>query len=302
MAERMPVVSVIIPFFNRLAWLRESIQSVLGQTLDDFELILVDDGSLEDAAPVIPEDEQIRYVRQENRGPAAARNRGIDMAWGKYVAFLDSDDLFLPEKLARQVAYLEDHAQTAWCHTSYCTFSTGGEIEVVHSGRFGGQVYPGITLNCPIALPTVMVRKEALDGGLRFEESTRVGEDIILWSRLAQRHVLAGIDEVLAQVRLHGRNAGSDARSQIAARMSLVERVIQPDQALSPNVKRKLLSAQYGTIAERYLELGQAGISLRFMGRALTTSPTDPARYSQIARGVVRIALGQGQRKAKTGR
>ncbi|TFG55950.1 MAG: glycosyltransferase family 2 protein, partial [Deltaproteobacteria bacterium] len=96
-------VSVVIPFRGRIPWLREAVDSVLAQTFRDFELILVDDGSTENVSgePWV-RHESVHYFRQDPRGPGAARNQGLPLARGRYVAFLDSDDLFLPEKLEVQ--------------------------------------------------------------------------------------------------------------------------------------------------------------------------------------------------------
>lgn len=96
----MSTVSVIIPFYNRVKWLREAVHSVFVQTYQDFEVILVDDGSSESLDELAElKDERIRYVRQQNKGPSAARNAGLDLAHGRYIAFLDADDIFWPMKL-----------------------------------------------------------------------------------------------------------------------------------------------------------------------------------------------------------
>jgi len=110
MGEKKPTVSVIIPTYNRANWVARSIQSVLNQTFQDFEIIIVDDASADSTAEVINSfgDPRIRYIRHEqNRGGAAARNTGIRMARGKYIAFQDSDDEWLPEKLSKQIKVIE---------------------------------------------------------------------------------------------------------------------------------------------------------------------------------------------------
>ncbi|OQX54719.1 MAG: hypothetical protein B5M53_05570 [Candidatus Cloacimonas sp. 4484_209] len=111
MPEKSPTVSVIIPTYNRAHLIRRAIQSVLNQTYQDFEIIIVDDGSTDDTEEVVKsfKNERIRYIRQEkNEGAAAARNTGIKMAKGEYIAFQDSDDEWLPEKLEKQMKILEN--------------------------------------------------------------------------------------------------------------------------------------------------------------------------------------------------
>jgi glycosyltransferase involved in cell wall biosynthesis len=113
----MPKVSVIIPFQNRIPWLKEAVESVLAQTFQDFEIIIVDNASTD--AYEAPNDPRIQYIRQEDRGPAGGRNRGMDVARGDYIAFLDSDDLFMPAKLERQVAFMDSATRPTFAWT--CT-------------------------------------------------------------------------------------------------------------------------------------------------------------------------------------
>ncbi len=104
----MPKVSVIIPTFNCAVYLPQAIESVLGQTWQDFELIVVDDGSTDDTCQVLaPYQNRLVYLYQENQGESSARNKGIQVAQGEYLAFLDSDDLWLATKLERQITVLE---------------------------------------------------------------------------------------------------------------------------------------------------------------------------------------------------
>ena len=107
----MPTVSVIIPTYNRRTYVQEAIDSVLAQTYPDYEIIVIDDGSTDGTDQVLHAryGDRIRYVWQENQGESAARNRGIALARGEYIALLDSDDLWLPDKLAKQIPFLDSH-------------------------------------------------------------------------------------------------------------------------------------------------------------------------------------------------
>lgn len=109
----MPKVSVVIPTYNRGYIVREAIESVLAQTFGDFEVIVVDDGSADDTAEKIAaiRDSRVRYIRQSNAGVSAARNRGVAEARGEIISFLDSDDLWKPEKLTHEVRFLEEHPE-----------------------------------------------------------------------------------------------------------------------------------------------------------------------------------------------
>lgn len=229
----MPIVSIIIPFYNRFKWVDAAVRSVLDQTLTDFELIMVDDGSDEDGSFETKDDPRIRYVKQENKGPAAARNTGIKLANGKYIAFLDSDDLFFPNKLEIQVNYMENNPYIGLSHTSYLRINADGEhIERIDSGKFTGRVYPGIISYCPIATPTVMVRRDIVND-LRFEESFRSGEDVILWINIAKIYEIHGIDEILSKVRIHGCNTIHDPIKQLFGNIAIQEYAFERDSSLS---------------------------------------------------------------------
>jgi glycosyltransferase involved in cell wall biosynthesis len=204
----VPEASVIIPFHDRLDWTRQAIASVIGQTYQDFEIIVVDDGSAEDYRATIEElDTRILYIRQEHRGAGAARNAGIKVAAGEFISFLDSDDLFLPEKLEIQIGILRNHPEVLLVHSSYIRVDmTGKELELVPSGTFTGCVYPDIYFRCQIATPTVVVRRRVFEH-LEFEERARVGEDVILWTKISKLGEIIGVERPLAKVRIHGNNA-----------------------------------------------------------------------------------------------
>jgi len=248
----MPIVSVIIPFYNRFEWLDAAVRSVLDQTLTDLEIIMVDDGSDESGCFEIIDDPRIRYVRQENNGPAAARNLGIELSNGRYVAFLDSDDLFLPNKLEIQINYMENHPNIGLSHTSYLRINAEGEyIERMDSGKFAGEVYPGIISCCPIATPTVMIRRDVVDD-LHFEELVRLGEDVILWIKIAKKYEINGIDEALTKVRIHGCNAIHNPEKQLIGNKLILKYAFENDVSLSRIFKLKSMSKMYAYIGYLY--------------------------------------------------
>ena len=126
-----PVVSVVLPTYNRAALLPRAVESVIAQTYGDWELIVVDDGSTDETAAVVSAygtklGDRFVYLRQENRGSSAARNRGIEASRGRFVAFLDSDDEFAPTKLARQLALFERYPQLGLVYSDYSIVETDG--------------------------------------------------------------------------------------------------------------------------------------------------------------------------------
>jgi glycosyltransferase involved in cell wall biosynthesis len=275
----MPTVSVIIPTYNRASMVKEAIQSVLGQTYSDYEIIAVDDGSTDNTREIVNafSDKKIRYVFQENRGRSNARNHAINIAWGRYIAFLDSDDLFMPIKLERQVAFMENNPDILLSHTSYLRINNGGEyIEEVKSGTFSGKVYLDMVRRCPIATPTVMVRTAALGENIRFEEGIHIGEDIILWAQLARLSKILGIDEPLTKIRINPSSAAVDPKTQIIGVMNIMEYIIRRHPELPFLVRHKLLSDGYFNIGFNYLRAREITQFLRFLVLAIFEQPFNP--------------------------
>lgn len=139
----MPQVSVIIPTYNRARYVTEAIDSVLAQTYQDYEVIVIDDGSTDNTREVLePYMDRIRYIRQENAGVSAARNRGIGEAQGQWLAFLDSDDIWLPEKLESHTAFIVEHANV-------CLHATGMLLQRDHLGTVDWFAHSGFLRACP---------------------------------------------------------------------------------------------------------------------------------------------------------
>lgn len=295
----MLAVSVIIPTYNRAAMVKEAIQSVLDQTYTDYEVIVVDDGSTDNTRDaVVGVSDKLIYVYQENHGPSSARNHGIRLARGKYIAFLDSDDLFLPAKLEKQVAYMEKNPEVLLSHTSYERVNADGRyIESVRSGTFSGHVYPEIIRGCPIAMPTVMVRRQSTGQDLRFEENVFPGEDIILWTRLARESSVLGIDEPLARVRIHESNVALNPEAQIVGLINIIEYTVRRQPDFSPMVRRGLLSSGYLMIALNYLRKSEKRQFVRFLMLALWNHPLSAMRRLVGVLFLELLAAGRGLRR-----
>jgi glycosyltransferase involved in cell wall biosynthesis len=276
----MPKVSVIVPFHNRLTWTREAVQSVLQQTYSDFELLLVDDGSEEDIRS-LPEirDARVKYLRQDHAGRAAARNMGVRAAQGKYVAFLDSDDAFLPDKLKTQVEVMECHPEIPFTHTSYMLWDAGeGTEKEVASGRFSGRVYPRILAYCPIATPTVMVRTQTLSRD-PFLEQLSVAEDIVLWSKLAKGSVIIGIDRALSRVRVHREFTFRNNEIQLQAIQNIIDYAVATDRELGFFRKQQIFSTMHSYRYFTYRKQRKYRKALESAVRALWTCPLNPDLY-----------------------
>lgn len=232
-------VSVVIPFYRGIEWLCEAVESVLCQTLPVQEIIVVNDGSPEDVSGFLRKyGSSIVYCEKANGGPAAARNTGIEIAVGDYVAFLDSDDLWKPDKNEKQLAAME-RCGASWSHTGYELFDTESAayetVRTISIGAFDGKLFPRMMYSNPLATPSIMVRASLLreNRDLRFGEGMRYGQDQYLWMRLALGWPILAIDEPLVRVRMRGKNASLRARAQIKAKALLYERLnsFAPDRS-----------------------------------------------------------------------
>ena len=198
-----PEVSVIIPTYNRRAMVREAIDSVLAQTVAGFELIVVDDGSSDgtgdDLARLGAErTESVHIERTANRGPAAARNRGVAMARAPLVAFLDSDDLWAPEKIARHLEFMRENPGCAISQTEEIWIRNGRRVNpgMRHRKR-GGDFFVDSLRTCLISPSAVLMRKALFDSIGGFDEDMRAAEDYDLWLRIQVEHAVGLLDEPL---------------------------------------------------------------------------------------------------------
>jgi glycosyltransferase involved in cell wall biosynthesis len=180
--------------------LREAVASVEAQTSTEWELLVVDDGSSDGTWEwLIGQRTSIRPLRNElRRGPSAARNRGAQEARGEYVAFLDSDDLWLPAKLERQIELLESDGSLALCHSNEIWIRDGKELkqQAKHEKR-GGWIFEHCLPMCRISPSAAVVRRELLLELGGFDEELEVAEDYELWLRLTCRHPVGFIEEPL---------------------------------------------------------------------------------------------------------
>lgn len=196
----MPRVSVIIPTYNRAAWVREAAASVLAQTYRDFELLVVDDGSA-DATPegLARLAGPVKVLRRaKQRGVSAARNLGVVAAQGEWLAFLDSDDLWLPEKLARQMAYLAAHPDLLICQTEELWIRNGIRVNPPGTHRKpGGDIFLPSLKRCLVSPSAVMLHRRLFEEVGGFDETLPAAEDYDLWLRIAWRCTVGLLPEAL---------------------------------------------------------------------------------------------------------
>lgn len=217
-----PKISVCMPTFNQGRFLRHALESVLKQTVQDFEIIVYDDASTDETPEIIAafRDERVRYFRQErNVGIAANRNSCLAKARGRYIAWLDSDDVYLPDMLSVQSAILETHPDVGLVHGAFEVIDQDGRRLPDWSPPFRGDVIePGtkalreLVLHNYITAPTVMVRRDCYDRSGRYAtELSNSGEDWEMWLRIALHADIAYTATAVAQYRQHENSSSSSS-------------------------------------------------------------------------------------------
>lgn len=270
-----PLVSVVIPVFNRQDVLRRAIASVRAQTLNCYELIIVDDGSTEPIADAIAEvlkQPIARLLRHEtNRGAAASRNTGARAARGRYLAFLDSDDEWHPKKLERQVAFIQSRAYRRASCTGFALVSDGAVFDrrlppaVNDLGEilWGCRISPGSTL---------MIERTLYEAAGPMDETLRRLEDWD-WLILVAKHApIAGLREVLADVH-HDRYAHVNEAQFVAAAGKMADYVRQDRYGLSLAERMVLLSAIQYELAATYYRKRHVGAAMRAFAASMLYCP-----------------------------
>jgi len=204
-----PLISVIIPTYNRKDIILESINSVLVQEPKNFEIIVVDDGSTDDTSNFIESfNLPVSVIRKENGGVASARNAGIKASKGEYISFLDSDDLWLPGILKEQVEYLLSHPDIPLVYTDQILSIKGenpgitrfGVTNTTHEQKSKFDL-PGFAQSPPIHTSSVMVRKSIFNELGYFNENLKIHEDTDMWNRISEKYNLGYIEKPLAVFR-----------------------------------------------------------------------------------------------------
>jgi glycosyltransferase involved in cell wall biosynthesis len=192
-----PLVSVIIPTYNRADLVQEALASVKAQTFRDFEIVVVDDGGTDGTCETLATGQEIRVLRHPHRrGVAAARNLGVAAARGEWLAFLDSDDLWLPDKLARQILLLKAQPGLLICQTDETWVRRGVRVNKPAAHRkVAGRIFLPSLSRCMISPSAVMLHRRLLEDHGAFDATLPAAEDYDLWLRLTWRYEVGLVDE-----------------------------------------------------------------------------------------------------------
>jgi glycosyltransferase involved in cell wall biosynthesis len=290
--NQSPLVSVLIPTYNRANYLPEALHSVLTQTFTDFEVLIVDDGSTDDTPALLAQirDPRVRCFHQTNAGTAAARNTAMRAARGQYIACLDSDDRWDAEFLAVTIAALEADPQLGVVYIRCRTIDQAGGLLARMVGvppLFANDMLASLVYGdhlCAIGAVTRRVLLEQVGG---WEQTLVNTEDWDLWLKLAPRTTFRFIDRVLASIRVHTGRATGQASPRLKRVLNDRERVLARAYA-RPGMTPKALAMRPIAYRNLYLDLGLRTAeafgwraALPYLVRSVTIAPN---RFAMIAR------------------
>ncbi len=296
-----PVVSVVIPTYNRSPLLPRAVQSVVAQSFTDWEIVLVDDGSTDDTPRLAQQyagklGDRWRYVRQQHRGGSAARNRGIDASRGQFIAFLDSDDEFAPNKLARQLELLEHWPDLGFVYSDFSFVDFDG---VRHASAFDEKFPIARSVTRVVVAPALcectglfdillrgyfiativgLVRRSVLGCGIRFDERLSYAEEWLFFLRVARQTRAGYVDEPLS---LHHYTAGSLARTDKQANVERYGDVLRAILRQFPDLSAAQRATVRANLSDASRQLGyraakevRRGDAVRWFFEATCQRPT----------------------------
>jgi glycosyltransferase involved in cell wall biosynthesis len=288
-ASKTPAVSVIMPVYNVEAFVADAVRSVLAQTFTDFELIIIDDGGSDRSLEICEgfDDLRIRIKGQRNRGLAGARNTGIHCARGRYIALLDSDDCWVPEKLARHVAHLEANPEVGASYSGAELIDARGRLVGIRQIPKQGPVTPRDVF-CGRAImngSTPVFRREMLDAGALpadasgrtwyFDEKLRRSEDVECWTRLALTTTYRF--EAIAGIFTHYRVNAGGLSADVIRQLNSWDQVRENIAAIAPDFiaahGREARGRELRYLARRSVQMRDRGLGLTLACEAISHWP-----------------------------
>ena len=284
----MRSVSVIIPTYNYGRFIGEAIESVLAQSLLPAEVVVVDDGSADETESVVSlfTARGVRYIRQENAGVCAARNRGVAESTGELIAFLDADDTYEPTKLERQVAKFMEDPAVGLVHCGMREFdSETGETKRLHlDGGEEGVAENLLLWDGPVVVGpggTIMVSRKAFEDVGGFDPQMKVGEDWDFCYRVARKYKVGFVAEPLVNYRNHGAAAHHNVENMERGMAMFYEKAFDTDDPSVLALKDRALGNYHKVMAGSYFQAGRLG---KFGSHAIRSIAHRPANIGYFLR------------------
>lgn len=288
----MAIVSVVTPTYNRARFLPGAVASVLAQTYADFELIVVDDGSVDDTRKVLEplmDDPRVRYFYQENQGQSYARNQAIEQATGDFIAFLDSDDLWDPSKLETQLAILEANPDVDIVHGDEAMIDEYGRVSSLDNmRRYSGSITRYLLADNSVSITTALVRRRCFDEMGGFDTSVGVADDYELWLRFSAKYLFHYEPGIVASYRVMADQISSDKRRRFAANERIIRTFLERyGQTLSDRERRWGLARFFCRKARYFASVREKAVATGAIARAFWYAPLDLVVWRALYRVIM---------------
>ncbi|MDO8140583.1 MAG: glycosyltransferase [Candidatus Brocadiales bacterium] len=282
MTNNLPLVSVILPTYNCAAFLPHSIGSILAQTYHSYEVIVVDDGSTDITREALhPFMQKIKYIRFEyNKGLPTARNAGIQSAQGKYIAFIDADDLWLPDKLETDVGYFQQHPEVSMVFSKHINIDDRGCVidgNIRKQLPYGNIFIPLYMEQNFIISSSVVVRKEVFETAGLFDERFFNCQDWDMWLRIAFHFKAVGINKTLVKYRHNPHSLSKNRNNVLKYQKIVIDKIYtafkSTENGITETLYKKRLASHYAKVGRYYLRIGDKNRANENFGLSLKNDP-----------------------------
>lgn len=275
-------VSVIIPTYNSAKYVTEAIDSVLAQTYKNYEIIVIDDGSTDNTKELLKSyKKKIKYIYQENKGQAWARNTGIKKAKGELIAFLDADDVWLAKKLELQVPLFKDK-EIGLVYGDIALFGDKTNLKLIHNNDFKrGYIFKDLIKDNFICISTTIIRKDVLDMVGLFNSKIRYVEDLELWLRVVYKNKIDYTPEKVVKYRVHPGNVSRDYEKQFKTELFVIKNACKRFN-MSKKLKRDCLFNSYSRLSYFSLEDRKYNVALKALFNAILLKPFKFKNYKLL--------------------
>ena len=283
----VPAVSVVIATYNRGKFITDTLDSILGQSFRDFEIIVVDDGSTDNTREVLePYASRIQYIHQHNRGPSAARNLGVRRAQGSWISIQDSDDLCAPNHLSTLYGFAQKHGDfgMVFGNGAYLVGPEHHRNTIIPAAKSRRLAQQGVRIQdlfdkSIVRLQAALISKHAYEVVGGHDESLRICMDLDLSFRLLMKFPVAYLDQVVFLYRKHEGNSGRNEELRLTENIRVIEALVRDFSNVTATLGRRQiaqrLAYRYYRLAKGRWKRNQTSAAREALGRAVTLSPAN---------------------------
>lgn len=292
--KEFPLVSVVTASYNMGKYVGLAVESVLAQNYPAIEVIVIDDGSTDDTPEVLSkyrEDSRVKLIRQENAGQTVAKNRGVQVAQGEYIAFCDADNLWLPNKLSRQIKFFNDQNDIAVVYGDISLIDADGNpLPTTQAKRYSGKITGRLLVDNFVTFNTALVSRRVLEDVGGFDESLRMGIDYDLWLRISVNHRFHYLAEPLVLYRIWGGQMSNKQEERFINCFKLLDNFLKKyPESVTPDEVRRGWAHTYVSRGQWRASQKEYLFALKDYAKAFSLRPND----LRLWKSFVKLLLGR---------